>query len=90
MSATHWGLILTALTGFAAGAAATAWAERQMLFGIAATAVLQVAAITCFLAGSRRHRRHTGTQDGRKNPLTPMPPVATMTAPHTENKRTED
>lgn len=88
MSATHRGLIFTMLTGLTAGATATAWDERQMLLGISATAVLQVAAIACFLVGSR-HRR-TVAQDGRKNPLTPTPPVATMTAPHTDNKRTED
>lgn len=54
MSSTHWGMVFTLLTGLAAGAAATAWDERQIVVAVGATLLFQGLAMACFLLGSRR------------------------------------
>ncbi len=90
MNATQWGLVLTLLTGFAAGAAATALDERQMLVAVVGTLTLQVLAIAAFLRGARRRhpKRHRGRADAHENRLTATAPANTMTAPHTDNNQT--
>lgn len=79
MSAMHWGLILTVLTGFAAGAAAMAWDARQVVIALAATVAFQIAAIACFLIGTQHRRKRTVIRGSAKNPLTP--PVRADTIP---------
>lgn len=90
MSATHWGIVFTLLTGLAAGAAATTWDGRQVALAVGATLVFQTLAIVCFLLGSRQQRRkqHVASDDVRKNQLTAASPVDTMIAPHTDNNQT--
>ena len=89
MSATHWGIVFTLLTGLAAGTAATAWNDRQIAVAISATLLFQVLAIVSFLLGSRqRHASQPISSDARKNQLTAASPVDTMIAPHTDNNQT--
>jgi hypothetical protein len=49
-------MVFTLLTGLAAGAAATAWDERQIVIAAGATLLFQGLAILTFLLGSRRKR----------------------------------
>jgi hypothetical protein len=88
MSATHWGMVFTLLTGVAAGAAATAWDDRQIALAVGATLIIQILAIACFLLGSRRQQKNITSEDARKNGLTPLPLVDTMVAPNTDNNQT--
>lgn len=68
MSATHWGMTFTLLTGLADGAAATAWDDRQIVVAVGATVLFQGLAILSFLLGSRRRRftRSVGHVDPQK------------------------
>lgn len=90
MSATYWGMVLTTLTGFAAGAAATAFDERHMLIAVVATLAFQSLAIVSFLHGARRHRekQRISNKDDHENRLTAVSPDDTMIAPHTDNNQT--
>lgn len=90
MSATHWGMVFTLLTGLAAGAAATAWDDRQIAMAVGATLLLQVLAMVSFLLGSRRRKavQAINSDDASKNQLTAAPPADTMIAPHTDNNQT--
>lgn len=90
MSATHWGMVFTLLTGLAAGAAATAWDDRQIAVAVGATLLFQGLAMVSFLKGSRLRRstRSINCDDVRKNQLTAAPLANTMIAPHTDNNQT--
>lgn len=72
MSATHRGMVFTLLTGLAAGAAATAWDDRQIAMAVGATLLLQVLAMVSFLLGSRRRKavQAINSDDASKNQLT--------------------